>query len=134
MAKPTIKVVAAVVGHQGRYLLTQRRAHAVLPLLWEFPGGRVEENEAPSAALIRNIRSRLGVTLEVVDIIGTNHHEYSNYLVEMIMFECLLPEGQVPQAIGVEDIRWVGSEDMSDYDFPPADERSMDKLLGIVSN
>ena len=39
----TIRVVAAVIEHDGHYLITQRRPNAVLPLLWEFPGGKVEE-------------------------------------------------------------------------------------------
>ena len=90
MAKPLIQVVAAVISHEGKYLLTQRRAQAVLPKLWEFPGGRVEEDEDPSQALVRNIRYRLGVTPEITNIVGTNRHEYSNYDVEMTMFDCCL--------------------------------------------
>ena len=45
MSKAVIRVVAAVIEHDGRYLITQRNATAVLPLLWEFPGGRVEAGE-----------------------------------------------------------------------------------------
>ena len=38
----TIRVVAAVLEDAGRYLITQRRPTAVLPLMWEFPGGKVK--------------------------------------------------------------------------------------------
>ena len=44
----TIRVVAAVIEREGAYLITQRRPTAVLSLLWEFPGGRVEEAELTS--------------------------------------------------------------------------------------
>jgi len=54
----TIRVVAAVIEREGRYLITQRRPTAVLPLLWEFPGGRVEESETDAAALKREVRQR----------------------------------------------------------------------------
>ena len=47
----TIRVVASVIEQDGRYLITQRRPTAVLPMLWEFPGGRVEESETDAAAL-----------------------------------------------------------------------------------
>ena len=46
----TIRVVAAVVERDGTYLITQRRESAVLPLLWEFPGGRCEEGETNTEA------------------------------------------------------------------------------------
>ena len=46
----TIRVVAAVLEKDGRYLITQRRATAVLPLMWEFPGGRVEDGEIDAHA------------------------------------------------------------------------------------
>ena len=51
MGKEVIRVVAAVIEHEGRYLITQRNANAVLPGLWEFPGGRVEPNEPEATAL-----------------------------------------------------------------------------------
>ena len=63
--KPHVRVVAAELERDGRYLITQRREHAVLPLLWEFPGGKVEDGEDDSAALRRELRERLGVGAEV---------------------------------------------------------------------
>ena len=61
----TIRVVAALVERDGRYLITQRRENAVLPLLWDFPGGRVEEGESDEAALAREVGERLGANVEV---------------------------------------------------------------------
>ena len=48
-----IRVVGAMIEKDGRYLITQRSPTASLPLLWEFPGGRVEEGETDEAALAR---------------------------------------------------------------------------------
>ena len=53
MGKEVINVVAAVIEHDGRYLITQRNANAQLPLLWEFPGGRVEPGESETSCLLR---------------------------------------------------------------------------------
>ena len=43
MSKPHIRIVTARIERDGRHLITQRNPHAVLPLLWEFPGGWVED-------------------------------------------------------------------------------------------
>ena len=68
MAREVIRVVAAVIEHDGRYLITQRNANAVLPLLWEFPGGRVEPGESETGCLLREVKGRIGV--EVVVRVG----------------------------------------------------------------
>ena len=57
-------VVAAVIEREDRRLLIgQRQRHDTSPLKWEFPGGKVEEGETPEAALARELREELGVTL-----------------------------------------------------------------------
>jgi 8-oxo-dGTP diphosphatase len=134
MAKEVIRVVAAVIEREGRYLITQRNAGAVLPLLWEFPGGRVEAGETDEEALHREVRIRIGADVQVGEKIGEHHHEYAAYDVHMMMFRCVLEEGAHPYPATVNDLRWVTSREFLDYDFPPADERTMSKLLGLMRN
>jgi len=134
MAKEVIRVVAAVIERDGRYLITQRNAGAVLPLLWEFPGGRVEEGESEAEALHREVKGRIGVDVEVGDKIGEHHHEYANYDVYMLMYKCTLDPEARPYPATVTDLRWVTSREFLDYDFPPADEKTMSKLLGLMRN
>jgi 8-oxo-dGTP diphosphatase len=130
MDKRTIRVVAAVVKRGDRYLITQRRATAVLPLLWEFPGGRVEEGESDSEALRREIRERLDVDVEVGDFISFGRHHYEKYTVDLYLYECSLQADQELVAKGVNAFRWVPSSDFEQYPFTPADQASMDRLLG----
>jgi 8-oxo-dGTP diphosphatase len=126
----TIRVVAAVIEHGGRYLITQRRASAVLPLLWEFPGGRVEEGESDTSALRREVLHRLGVGIQPGKLMSFVSHPYERYVVELYLYEGQLIEGQ-PSAVNVSDFRWVASSDFEGYSFTPADEASMSKLLGL---
>ena len=63
--KPHIRVVAAEIERDGHYLITQRNPHAVLPLLWEFPGGRVEMGESDAQALARELHEGMGIEVEV---------------------------------------------------------------------
>jgi 8-oxo-dGTP diphosphatase len=131
MGKQVIRVVAAVIERAGQYLITQRNERAVLPLLWEFPGGRVEAGESDEDALRREVKGRIGVKIVIHEKMGDHVHEYDAYDVHLAMFACSLEKGAVPVAAGVNDVRWVASSDLAEYEFPPADQRSMDKLLGL---
>jgi 8-oxo-dGTP diphosphatase len=126
----TIRVVAAVIEHDGRYLITQRRPTAVLPLLWEFPGGRVEPAETDSAALKREVRHRLGVEIEVGQLISFVSHPYERYVVDLYLYECRIQGGQ-PESLAVHAFKWVTSAEFDQYPFTPADEASMNKLLDV---
>jgi 8-oxo-dGTP diphosphatase len=130
-AARTIRVVAAVLEADGRYLITQRRASAVLPLLWEFPGGRVENAETDSHALKREVRHRLGAEIEVGKLISFVSHPYEHYVVDLFLYECTLV-GLALQAANVNAFRWVTSAEFDQYPFTPADEASMNKLLGVT--
>lgn len=119
-----------MVEREGRYLITQRRPTAVLPLLWEFPGGRVEPGESDRDALRRELRERLDTEIEVGQLISYVSHPYEHYCVELYLYECRLVGGHL-RAVAVNDLRWVRSDEFDSYEFTPADEASMSKLLGV---
>ena len=126
----TVRVVAAVIEHEGRYLITQRRPSAVLPLLWEFPGGRVEAGETDTAALQREVRHRLGVEVEAGTMISFVSHPYEKYVVDLYLYECSIKSGELEPKM-VHAFKWVTSSEFDQHPFTPADEASMNKLLGI---
>lgn len=127
----TIRVVAAVIAQDGAYLITQRRPTAALPLLWEFPGGRVEEGETDEEALRREVDYRLGVRVETGEMISFVSHPYEHYVVDLYLYECTIAEGE-PEARNVKDFQWVKSDEFERYEFTPADEYSMNQLLGLT--
>ena len=128
----TIRVVAAVLEKDGKYLITQRRGSAVLPLMWEFPGGRVEAGETDQQALKRELLHRLGVGIEVGKLISFVSHPYEHYVVDLFLYECtLMSAGEVLQSLAVNAFKWVASTEFDQYPFTPADEASMNKLLGV---
>jgi 8-oxo-dGTP diphosphatase len=127
---PRIRVVAAVIEHQGRYLITQRRESAVLPLLWEFPGGKVEPPETDQEALRREIQHRITVEVRVGKLISFVTHKYERYSVDLHLYECQIAAGE-PQAANVGAFAWVRSDDFDQYAFTPADEASVSQLLEL---
>jgi 8-oxo-dGTP diphosphatase len=127
---PTIRVVAAVLEREGRYLITQRRPTAVLPLLWEFPGGQVEIGETDAQALRREVRHRLDADIAVGSLISFASHPYEHYVVDLYLYECVLNDERL-EAKNVNAYKWVTSTEFDQHAFTPADEASMSKLLGL---
>jgi 8-oxo-dGTP diphosphatase len=133
MARRHIRVVGAMLQNaEGRYLITQRPPKATLPLLWEFPGGRVEEGESDEQALAREIREEMGVDVQVLEQALHTHHDYPTYDIDFRVFRCRLtsPESSI-QHLRVNDHRWVTLEEISQYQFPDADAKTLAKLLGL---
>ena len=127
-APPRVRVVAAQIQRQDRTLITQRLAKAVLPLLWEFPGGRVREGEEDATALRRALRMRIGVDVEVGERVLEQEHAYPEYTVVLAVYRCDLG-GREPWAEGVAALAWVRPDEFEDYPFPGADQKTMEALL-----
>ena len=130
MAKRQIRVVAAQIERDGKYLITQRKPTSSLPLLWEFPGGRVEEGEADDAALKRELREEMEIDVEVGEASVAVTHEYSAYVIDFRVYRCkiLTPDAQIKKT-GVHDVRWVKPSELDEYEFPGADQATIDALL-----
>ena len=129
MTKPHIRVVAAEIERDGRFLITQRPEHATMPLLWEFPGGRVEDGETDEAALARELLEEMGLEVTVFEQTLHVRHDYPKYTVDFVVYRTET-EGE-PQAIRVREARWVSPDDFDQYEFPGADQASVERLLGL---
>jgi len=126
--RTVIRVVSAEIQRDGRYLLTQRSARAVLPLLWEFPGGRVREGETDEAALARAVKGRIGVDIDVGGKVLEVDHGYEDYDVVLVVYKASVGERE-PFAQSVNAIAWVEPASFGDYPFPGADQKTVELLL-----
>ena len=115
----------------GRYLITQRSKTATLPLLWEFPGGRVMEGESDAEALLRELKERLALDVKVAELAMATHHVYPEYDVDFHVFVCRLTRPAEPSHQKVNDHRWVTLAETANYKFPDADARTLEKLLDL---
>lgn len=129
MAEKSIRVVAAVIQRDEKYLITQRRDTASLPLLWEFPGGKVEADETDHDALKREVAERLGADVQIGSPVAFRRHDYEGYSVELVLYEAfLLGTDEAIAALKVKDYKWVEAHEMGEYPFPPADKQTLDTM------
>lgn len=120
-----IVVVAAVIEREDRRLLIgQRRKSDSSPLKWEFPGGKVQNGESAEAALARELREELGVTLTKCAEIGRVHHRYANIpdQLEIRFYAAAFAEPEI-NPLCFEQIAWVLPRELGDYDFLAANAR-----------
>jgi len=123
--KRRIVIVAAcaLVDGEGRLLITRRPAGKPLAGLWEFPGGKVETDEAPEAALIRELREELALEIAEADLkpLTFASHAYPDFHLLMPVYLCRKWQGSVTPLEG-QEILWVKPSELHAYDMPPADE------------
>src|SRR4249920_342439 len=75
---PMKRVVAALILKDDHILACQRTRHQVMPLKWEFPGGKIEEGEQPRDALRRELEEELGIDATIGDEVARIRHEYKS--------------------------------------------------------
>jgi len=119
-ARPRKLVVAALVRRDGLVLVSRRRADQPMPLLWEFPGGKVEPGEDPVVALAREVREELGCEVRVGRIHEVVFHAYEAFDLVMLVYACEIVAG-TPHARDVAEIDWVTPERLPTLELLPAD-------------
>lgn len=115
-----VVVVAAVIERDGRFLVTRRQAGVHLAGMWEFPGGKIDEDETHAAALHREIREELDADVIVGDLVLATTHAYPEKTVTLYFYRCTLT-GHARPMLG-QEMRWVNRDELPTLGFPPADE------------
>ena len=121
------EVVAALIWEGNQFMICQRPAHKARGLLWEFAGGKVEPGETKEAALIRECREELGITVSVGEIFMEVTHTYPDLTVRLTLFRAAILEGE-PQALEHCELRWATREELSFLPFCPADQPILERI------
>ena len=100
-----IDVCCALIIKDDRILITQRSEKMKLPLKWEFPGGKLENNEKAETAIIREIKEELLMNIEVLKPLKPTEHDYGDFKIKLIPFICEAIEGE-PRLIEHKQFNW----------------------------
>lgn len=124
---PLTRVVAAVIEHEGRYLVCQRPAHKRHGGLWEFPGGKLERGESILDAARRELAEELGVRLRSVgELLHAIHDPGSEFVIEFHPVEI---EG-VPAPLEHTALAWLTPAELASYPLAPSDREFVGRMAG----
>lgn len=120
--KMVLVSAVALIDIDGRVLLAQRPEGKSMAGLWEFPGGKVEVDETPEAALIRELDEELGIDTwaSCLAPLTFASHSYDDFHLMMPLFACRKWDG-TPQPREGQTLKWVKPAEMRNYPMPAAD-------------
>lgn len=127
MTAPVLSVVAAVIEQDGRFLVTRRLPGVHLAGMWEFPGGKIDPDEAHDSALRRELREELDVDIRVEALLHQTTHAYPERTVALFFYRCALLGA--PRPLLGQEMRWVPRQELPSLGFPPADAELIDRLV-----
>jgi 8-oxo-dGTP diphosphatase len=122
-----ILVSAGILLAGGKVLICQRHRKDPYGMQWEFPGGKVNENEDLKQSLVRELAEELAIQAEAGEEVFRLQHRYPDRYVEVVFF-------RVPAYCGVienrvfEKIAWVVRQKLTDYPFLEADQELVQRI------
>ena len=124
--RKVIRVVAAIIRDGNRIFATQR-GYGDLKGGWEFPGGKIEEDETPQEALVREIREELETEIAVGEMIDTIEYDYPTFHLSMDCFWAEIVSGDLTLTEH-EDAKWLTKDELDSVEWLPADITLIEKI------
>lgn len=116
----TYRVTAAIIKKDNKILIARRAANKHLAGYWEFPGGKIEDNETPEICLKRELNEELGIIVNVGNFFMENQHDYGTKIILLQAYLCELISGSIVLR-DHDKFEWVVKSDLSNFNFAPAD-------------
>jgi len=123
-----IRVTAAILINDNKILIAQRRDTDKLAGKWEFPGGKIEDNETPEQCLIREMQEEFGIDVAINGFFGENTYDYEMETIQLLAYHTVWQSGNFSLNAHAA-IKWVSVSQLHQFDFAPADKPLVDKLL-----
>src|SRR5690606_25758578 len=131
VAPPPIRVLAAVIRRDGRYLICRRPAHKRHGGLWELPGGKLDPGESLLDAARREMWEELALEATAVGrALAAIRDPGSPFLIEFVEVE--IADGAMPEALEHEEVRWVAPVDLGVMDLAPSDRAFVAGWVGVT--
>ncbi len=127
-ATDVINVTCGIILKQGKILVAQRSEKMKLPLKWEFPGGKIEQNETAEACLLRELKEELNIEVKVLQKLSPQDHDYGTLVIRLIPFIACYVSGEIVLTEH-KDFRWVNKDELRGFDWAPADIPVLDDFL-----
>jgi 8-oxo-dGTP diphosphatase len=125
-----IKVTCAIIEHENKTLVVQRSESMKLPLKWEFPGGKIEDNETEEASIKREIREELNIEIELISRLTPVTFKYPNFVINLIPFIATYLKGEI-MLFEHKNYKWLLKEELLNLDWAEADIPIVEEFLKL---
>ncbi len=129
MTKKIIEVVGAIIRKDQKILCALRSEKMSSSGFWEFPGGKIEKNETPFEAIIREIKEEINCDIETEKVFFNDiTYEYEHIIVRLITINCIIVNGN-PFPNEHEKLLWVEKKDLINLNWLAADISTLEKII-----
>ncbi len=118
--KPILNVVCAVIRKEGKILALRRKEGEKMAGLWEFPGGKIRENENPENTLVREIEEELTIIVNPDRALTPVDFEYPEFFIHLIPFDCTWLKGKITLSVH-DQYQWLSDDDLESIGWCGAD-------------
>ncbi len=131
---PHTKIGTAVIVDENKKILIDKRLNkGSMANKWEFPGGKFEKGEDAIACITREIKEELGLEIQVDNHLIDVHYDYAQFSLTLTVYYAHILSGE-PQTLECAEIRWVELEELSSFDFPPANYQIIEAIKTTINN
>lgn len=130
--KTIIAVGIALLNEQNKVLIAKRPEHKPLGLKWEFPGGKVEDNETLEECIVREIKEELNLDIIPIYYVGEENFDYDHANVTLHLYTGTITNPSDMILNEHIEARWVSYEELSTFDFPAIDLPFIAKLKQYI--
>lgn len=127
------QVTAAIMKKDDKYLICQRSSNDECSLLWEFPGGKLEEGETLEECIVREIKEELELDIKVQGIFTTSIYSFDQKEIYFTVYNSMIVGGKMKLNVH-NDVKWVTLNELDEFNFMPADIEFVDKLTKCTPN
>jgi len=128
-----IEVCCAIICEGSKFLAVQKGPGSSHPMKWEFPGGKIQENETPEQCIVREIKEELGIEIQILEQWNSVEFNYADKHILLIPFICLVISGQLALTEHIE-IKWFEYDQWKSIDWVDADFEVISKNQELLKS
>lgn len=125
-----INVICAIIMIDYKILVTQRSEKMKLPLKWEFPGGKLEENESEIDCIKREIKEELNIKIEVLEKLSNSKYDYGTFKINLIPYISKYVSGEIILSEH-KDYKLLDKSELLNLDWAEADLPIVEEFLKL---
>ena len=115
-----IEVTAAILEEGSKIMIARRARGKHLAGFWEFPGGKIEQDETPEICLTRELKEEFEIDVTIEKYIGESIFNYPNKTIKLKAFTCQIRNGRM-KLNDHDKVEWINLEEITNYKLAPAD-------------